>query len=39
MDKKDIEFKGDLPEIPVTKPAKPRIHVAPGESSCISCEG
>lgn len=29
----------DLPEVTTGGKAKPRIHVAPGESSCLSCEG
>lgn len=29
----------DLPVDETTAKAKPRIHIAPGESACISCEG
>lgn len=34
---KEIEFKGELPSVETKKAV--RIHVAPGDSACISCEG
>lgn len=34
---KEIEFKGDLPQVETKKSV--RLHVAPGESACVSCEG
>lgn len=32
--KDDTDF--DLPDV---GPSKPRVHTAPGDSTCISCEG
>lgn len=29
----------DLPVVESASPATPRIHQAPGESACVSCEG
>jgi len=36
----ETEIDFDLPEVPkdIAK-AKPRIHQAPGDSKCVSCEG
>lgn len=37
-DEKEVpEF--DLPVDESAAKAKPRIHIAPGDSACISCEG
>jgi hypothetical protein len=36
----DKEVEINLPDVSNTGgKAKPRIHVAPGDSACISCEG
>ena len=34
---KDIEFKGDFPEVEQKKSNKPRLHIS--DQSCITCEG
>ncbi len=34
---KDFDF--ELPAVVDTAPVKPRVHMAVGESVCISCEG
>lgn len=36
---KEMDFDFELPEVKDAPAAKPRIHQAPGESVCISCEG
>lgn len=36
---KDVEIESfDLPEVESSRVA-PRIHMAPGDSACVSCEG
>jgi len=37
QDEKEIDF--ELPELEDGPTIKPRIHVAPGDSACTSCEG
>lgn len=40
--KKEIDltnFDFDLPIDESAPKAKPRVHMAPGESACLSCEG
>lgn len=32
-------FDFELPEVKGAPATKPRIHQAPGESTCVSCEG
>jgi len=42
MDKKDIkeqDFNFDLPVVDSAPITKPRIHMAGGDSVCVSCEG
>ena len=36
---KVLEDSFDLPIDESAPKAKPRVHMAPGESACISCEG
>jgi len=36
-EKEEVSF--DLPDVSEDKAVKPRIHVAPGDSACESCEG
>jgi len=38
-DKEDISFSFDLKIDETAAKANPRIHQAPGESTCESCEG
>ena len=35
----EVDTSFDLPVVESAAKARPRIHVAPGESACISCEG
>ena len=40
METEENKYDFELPETPAdVAKVKPRIHVAPGESVCISCEG
>lgn len=34
-----VEVDFELPVVESAASAKPRIHMAPGESACTSCEG
>lgn len=39
MTNENNEYDFELPEVEEGGTVKPRIHMAPGDSACTSCEG